>query len=158
MNLGFGKLFKLSKISWEMLEEYGSSSVEGDEHIPLVNSLTSLVEELCTVRHQRTVLSPRKLMLVMDHYIPNFNLTRQQDAEEAFSHLLSSLRDEISEYCVPMKSYLADLPALPNGRILITRSSEEENECQRWSRSFLKPFDGVLASILICQSCSFQVE
>ncbi|KAL0291392.1 UNVERIFIED_CONTAM: Ubiquitin carboxyl-terminal hydrolase 27 [Sesamum calycinum] len=62
----------------EMLEEYGSSSVEGDEHIPLVNSLTSLVEELCTVRHQRTVLSPRKLMLVMDHYIPNFNLTRQQ--------------------------------------------------------------------------------
>ncbi|KAL0342913.1 UNVERIFIED_CONTAM: Ubiquitin carboxyl-terminal hydrolase 27 [Sesamum angustifolium] len=125
-----------------MLEEYGSSSVEGDEHIPLVNSLTSLVEELCTVRHQRTVLSPRKLMLVMDHYIPNFNLTRQQDAEEAFSHLLSSLRDEISEYCVPMKSYLADLPALPNGRILITGSSEEENECQRWSRSFLKPFDG----------------
>ncbi|KAL0449223.1 UNVERIFIED_CONTAM: Ubiquitin carboxyl-terminal hydrolase 27 [Sesamum latifolium] len=140
-----------------MLEEYGSSSVEGDEHIPLVNSLTSLVEELCTVRHKRTVLSP-KLMLVMDHYIPNFNLTRQQDAEEAFSHLLSSLRDEISEYCVPMKSYLADLPALPNGRILITGNNEEENEWQRWSRSFLKPFDGVLGSILICQSCSFQIS
>ncbi|XP_011100068.1 ubiquitin carboxyl-terminal hydrolase 27 [Sesamum indicum] len=142
----------------EMLEEYGSSSVEGDELIPLVNALTSLVEELCTVRHKRTVLSPRKLMLVMDHYIPNFNLTRQQDAEEAFSHLLSSLRDEISEYCVPVKSYLADLPALPNGRILITGSNEEENEWQRWSRSFLKPFDGVLGSILICRSCSFQIS
>ncbi|KAK4417350.1 Ubiquitin carboxyl-terminal hydrolase 27 [Sesamum alatum] len=142
----------------EMLKEYGSSSVEGDENIPLVNSLTSLVEELCTVRHKRTVLSPRKLMLVMDHYIPNFNLTRQQDAEEAFSHLLSSLRDEISEFCVPTKSDLADLPALPNCRILITRRNEEENEWQRWSRSFLKPFDGVLGSILICQSCSFQIS
>ncbi|KAI3451051.1 hypothetical protein Pfo_007716 [Paulownia fortunei] len=147
------------KYLWEMVEEYGSLSVEeGDENIPLVNSLTSLMEELCTIRHKRTVLSPRKLMVVMDHYIPNFNLTRQQDAEEAFSHLLSSLREEISEHCVPNKSCLADLPVLPNGRILITKSSEEESEWKRWSRSFLKPFDGILGSILICQSCSFQIS
>ncbi|KAK6150547.1 hypothetical protein DH2020_015479 [Rehmannia glutinosa] len=142
----------------EMVEEYGPVSVEeGDESIPLVNSLTSLVEELCTIRHKRTVLSPRKLMVLMDHYVPNFNLTMQQDAEEAFSHLLSALREEISEHFVPNKSCLADLPALQNGRILITKNSEDESEWQRWSRSFLKPFDGILCSFLICQSCSFQM-
>ncbi|PIN26837.1 Ubiquitinyl hydrolase 1 [Handroanthus impetiginosus] len=142
-----------------ILQEYGSSSVEeADEKIPLVSSLTSLVEELCTIRHTRTVLSPRKFMLAMDHYIPNFNLTRQQDAEEAFSHLLSSLREEISEHCIHNKSCLADLPALPNYRILTTKISEEESELQRWKRIFLKPFDGILGSILICRSCSFQIS
>lgn len=148
----------------EVMEEYGSLSAEevdkmwGDENPPLASSLTSLVEELCTVRHQRTVLNPRELMAAMDHYIPNFNLARQQDAEEAFSHLLSSLREEISEHYVPNKSSLADLPALPNGRILTMKSCEEENDWQRWSRSFLKPFDGIIGSILVCQSCTFQVE
>lgn len=152
------------KYLWEMMEGFGSLPVEevdekwGDENLPFVSSLASLVEELCTIRHQRTVLSPRKLMAAMDHYIPNFNLSRQQDAEEAFSHLLSSLREEISEHCVPSKSSLADLPALPNGRILVMKSSEEENDWQRWSSSFLKPFDGIVGSILVCQSCSFQIS
>ncbi|KAL8473738.1 hypothetical protein ACS0TY_030546 [Phlomoides rotata] len=141
---------------WEMMEEYGSLSVEeGDENVPLVNALASLVEELCTIRHKRTVLSPRKLMLAMDHYIPNFNLAMQQDSEEAFSHLLSSLREEIS--CLTIKSCLAELPALRNGRIVGIKSSEEESEWQRWSRSFLKPFDGILGSVLFCKSCSFQI-
>lgn len=36
------------------------------------------IAELCTLRNQRTVLSPRKLMAAMDYYIPNFNLSRQQ--------------------------------------------------------------------------------
>ncbi|XP_057774953.1 ubiquitin carboxyl-terminal hydrolase 27 isoform X2 [Salvia miltiorrhiza] len=152
------------KYLWEMMEEYGSLSAEevddkcGDENLPLFSSLASLVEELCSVRHQRTVLNPRKLMAAMDHYIPNFNLSRQQDAEEAFSHLLSALREEISEHCVPTTSSLADLPALPNGRILTAKSSEGENDLQRWSRSFLKPFDGILGSVLLCQSCSFQIS
>lgn len=142
----------------EVIDEYGSLSDEGDEDIPLVTSLASLVEDLCTIHHKRIVLSPRKLMLAMGHYIPNFILTRQQDAEEAFSLLLSSLRDEISEHCIPIKSYLADLPALPNGRIIIRKRQDEESECERWNRSFLRPFDGILGSTLLCQSCSFQVE
>ncbi|KAH6791518.1 ubiquitin-specific protease 27 [Perilla frutescens var. hirtella] len=152
------------KYLWEMMEGFGSLSVIevdeklGDENLPLFSSLASLVEELCTVRHQRTVLSPRKVMAAIDHYIPNFNLSRQQDAEEALSHLLSSLREEISEHCVPSKCSLADLPALPNGRILLMKSSEEENDWQRWSNSFLKPFDGIVGSILVCQSCSFQIS
>jgi uncharacterized protein involved in cysteine biosynthesis len=33
---------------------------------------------LCEVGGGRVVLSPRKVMLAMAHYIPNFNLTTQQ--------------------------------------------------------------------------------
>ncbi|XP_042025553.1 ubiquitin carboxyl-terminal hydrolase 27 [Salvia splendens] len=152
------------KYLWEMMEEYGSLSVEevddncGGENLPLFSSLASLLEELCCVRHQKTVLNPRKLMASMDHYIPKFNLSRQQDAEEAFSHLLSSLREEIYEHFIPTTSSLADLPSLPNGRILTIKTSKDEIELQRWSRSFLKPFDGILGSILVCQSCSFQIS
>ncbi|KAL7104535.1 hypothetical protein ACP275_08G251400 [Erythranthe tilingii] len=143
----------------EMVKEYGSLSVEErDENIPLVNALTSLVEELSTVRDKNTTLSPRKLMVAMDRYIPNFNLTSQQDAEEAFSRLLSSLREEISECCVPQNSSLADLPVVSNSRIVTTKSNEKESELQKWNRSFLKPFDGILGSILVCQSCSFQIS
>ncbi|GFP83250.1 ubiquitin carboxyl-terminal hydrolase 27 [Phtheirospermum japonicum] len=142
----------------EMVEEYGSISIEdGDESIPLVNALTLLVEELSTLRHKRTVLDPQNLMVMMEHYIPNFNLTAQQDAEEAFSHLLSSLREEILQHFVPNKSCLPDLPILPNDMIINTRSCKEESEWQRWSRCFLKPFDGIICSILVCQSCSFQM-
>ncbi|XP_051140705.1 ubiquitin carboxyl-terminal hydrolase 27 isoform X2 [Andrographis paniculata] len=142
----------------EMVEEHGSFSYDGDEDMPLVTSLASLVEELRTVRHGQTVLSPRKVMLAMDHYIPNFNLTKQQDAEEAFSHLLCSLREEISEHCVPVKSYLAQLPVLPNGRYVIRTQTDEESRWQKWKLTFLKPFDGILGSILVCQSCSFQIS
>lgn len=34
--------------------------------------------ELCEVGGGRVVLSPRKLMMAMAHYIPDFNLTTQQ--------------------------------------------------------------------------------
>ncbi|KAL7144122.1 hypothetical protein ABFS83_08G237300 [Erythranthe nasuta] len=143
----------------EMVKEYGSlSDEERDENIPLINSLTSLVEELSTVRDKNTTLSPRKLMVAMDRYIPNFNLTSQQDAEEAFSRLLSCLREEISEYCVPQNGSLADLPDFSNSRIVTTKGNEKESELQKWNRSFLKPFDGILGSILVCQSCSFQIS
>ncbi|CAA0839199.1 Ubiquitin carboxyl-terminal hydrolase 27 [Striga hermonthica] len=142
----------------DMVEEYGLLSYEeGDESLPLFKSLTSLVEELCTVRHTTTVLSPRKLMVMMEYYIPNFSLTSQQDAEEAFSLLLSSLREEIAEHCAPNISCLADLPGLQNGRIL-SKSHEGETEWQKWDRCFLKPFDGIVCSNLVCQSCSFQIS
>ncbi|KZV35912.1 ubiquitin carboxyl-terminal hydrolase 27-like [Dorcoceras hygrometricum] len=149
---------RFQKYLGEILEEYELSSVEGgDQTMPLVNSLTSLVEELCTVRHRKTAISPRNVMIALDHYMPNFNLTRQQDAEEAFTYLLSLLREELSEHYVPNKRSLSDLPAFPYGRI-ITKSSEEETDTQRWRRIFLGPFDGILGSIIICRSCSFQIS
>ncbi|KAL3615888.1 hypothetical protein CASFOL_040182 [Castilleja foliolosa] len=147
------------KYIWEMVEEYGSVSVEDeDESIPLVNTLALLVEELSTLRDKRTILSPRHLMVMMEHYITNFNLTAQQDAEEAFSHLLSSLREEISQHFVSNKSCLPNLSTLQNGVIINTKSCNEESEWQRWSKCFLKPFDGIIRSILVCQSCSFQIS
>ncbi|GMP25496.1 hypothetical protein CsSME_00002335 [Camellia sinensis var. sinensis] len=88
------------------------------ESLPLTVALASLMEELCNVRHGRMVLSPWKLMLVMNHYISNFNLASQQDAEEAFFHILSSLREEVSNCYVPICSSLADVSAIRNCRIL----------------------------------------
>lgn len=147
-----------------------------------MRSLVCCSAELCIARDARAVLSPRRLMHAMTSHIPNFNLTSQQvffslqyannhrqyqcvnlhnsqvqDAEEALSHLLSSLRAELSESYVHDHSSLADAIALPNCRI-VTQRMQGESELERWRQSFLGPFDGILGSFLTCQSCSFQVE
>ncbi|XP_058179444.1 ubiquitin carboxyl-terminal hydrolase 27 isoform X3 [Rhododendron vialii] len=114
--------------------------------------------ELCNLQRERMALSPRKLMLVMNHYISNFNLANQQDAEEAFFHILSSLREEASSCYVPVYMSLANVTAIPNSRILAPKRMEEQSEHERWRQSFLGPFDGILGSILTCESCSFQIS
>ncbi|KAJ8544090.1 hypothetical protein K7X08_028601 [Anisodus acutangulus] len=146
-----------SKYLEQVVEEYEGSSVGGNGDLPVIAALASLVEELCIARHGRTVLSPRRLMHAMTSHIPNFNLTSQQDAEEALSHLLSSLRDELSESYVHDHSSLADVTMLPNCRI-VTQRMAGESEQERWKTSFLGPFDGILGSFLTCQSCSFQIS
>ncbi|CAA2961272.1 Ubiquitin carboxyl-terminal hydrolase 27 [Olea europaea subsp. europaea] len=57
------------------------------------------------------------------------------DAEEAFSHLLSSLREE--------------LPVVINNG---------QGEWQRWLHSFLGPFDGIVDNILICKAISLDFQ
>lgn len=81
-----------------------------------------------------------------------------QDAAEAFLHLLSCLRQEFSECYVPNYSSLAYISAFPNRRILTPSNREDTSEQKRWQRHFLGPFDGILGSLLTCQSCSFQVR
>lgn len=147
----FGKFLE------QVVDEYEGSSMEGSRDLPVVAALASLVEELCTVRHGRTVLSPRRLMHAMTSHIPGFNLTSQQDAEEALSHLLSSLRAELSESFVHDHSSLADVITLPNSRI-VTQRMKGESEQERWRQSFVGPFDGILGSFLNCQTCSFQIS
>ncbi|XP_009612777.1 ubiquitin carboxyl-terminal hydrolase 27 isoform X1 [Nicotiana tomentosiformis] len=146
-----------SKFLEQVVEECEGSSMEGSVDLPVIATLASLVQELCIARHGRAVLSPRRLMHAMTSYIPNFNLTSQQDAEEALSHLLSSLRAELSESYVHDHSSLADVATLPNCRIVMQRM-EGESEQERWQQSFLGPFDGILGSFLTCQSCSFQIS
>ncbi|CAK9187833.1 unnamed protein product [Ilex paraguariensis] len=114
--------------------------------------------ELCTARHGREVSSPQKVMFAMTHYNPNFNLTNQQDAEEAFFHILSSLREELAECYATNHGSLAEVAAFPNCRILTPTRSVHQGEQQRWQRAFIGPFDGILGSILTCQSCSFQIS
>ncbi|KAF8377200.1 hypothetical protein HHK36_030573 [Tetracentron sinense] len=114
--------------------------------------------ELCILRDGRMVLSPRKVMVAMDAYIPSFSLTSQQDAAEAFLHLLSSLKEEFSECYVPSYSSLADISAFSIRSISIPNRRESPNERERWQHLFLGPFDGILGSILTCKSCSFQLS
>ncbi|XP_075081087.1 ubiquitin carboxyl-terminal hydrolase 27 isoform X2 [Nicotiana tabacum] len=146
-----------NKFLEHVVEEYEGSSMEGSGDLPVIAALASLIEELCIARHGRAVLSPRRLMHTMSSYIPNFNLTSQQDAEEALSRLLSSLRAELSESYVHDHSSLADVTTLPNCRIVRQRM-EGESEQERWQQSFLGPFNGILGSFLTCQSCSFQIS
>ncbi|KAK9991201.1 hypothetical protein SO802_026186 [Lithocarpus litseifolius] len=124
--------------------------------LPLTAALAALLEELCEVGGGRVVLSPRRLMLAMSHHIPNFNLTAQQDAAEAFLHLLSSLREEFSDCFLPNQCSLVDVFA-SSCRILIPKR-EDRSEQERWRKHFLGPFDGILGSILTCQSCSSQIS
>ncbi|XP_014511633.1 ubiquitin carboxyl-terminal hydrolase 27 isoform X2 [Vigna radiata var. radiata] len=49
-----------------------------DENMPLSLSLATLLEELSSVSGEKVTLSPRKTMLAMSNYIPNFSLTSQQ--------------------------------------------------------------------------------
>ncbi|KAK7247518.1 hypothetical protein RIF29_42401 [Crotalaria pallida] len=79
------------------------------QSMPLVVSLASLLEELSSVSAEKVGLSPRRIMLAMSHYIPNFNLTSQQDAAEAFLHLICSLREEFGGCYAPKMSSLADI-------------------------------------------------
>ena len=42
-------------------------------------------------------------------------------------------------------------------RILTPSNRGDTSEQKRWQRHFLGPFDGILGSLLTCQSCSFQI-
>uniref|UniRef100_A0A6N2LKN6 Ubiquitin carboxyl-terminal hydrolase n=1 Tax=Salix viminalis TaxID=40686 RepID=A0A6N2LKN6_SALVM len=142
-----------------VIEEWESfASEEWIESLQLTVALSDLLEELCVISRERIVLSPRKVMLAMAHYIQNFNLMSQQDAEEAFLHLLSSLRDEFSDSYLPKHHSLADAFASPNCRILTPNRIEIQSDQERWQQHFLGPFDGILSSILTCQSCSTEIS
>ncbi|KAH7851989.1 hypothetical protein Vadar_019173 [Vaccinium darrowii] len=131
---------------------------EWADSLPLTVALASLMKELCNLQHERMVFSPRKLMLVMNQYKSHFNLANQQDAEEAFFHMLSSLREEVSSCYSPIYMSLADVTAIPNGRILTPKKMVDQSEQERWRQNFLGPFDGILGSNLTCESCSFQIS
>ncbi|KAI5384294.1 hypothetical protein KIW84_071344 [Lathyrus oleraceus] len=128
-----------------------------DENLSLVFSLASLLQELSSVSTESVVLSPTNLMRAMSCYIPDFDLTSQQDAAEAFLHLLCSLREESGGCYTPKISSLADIFA-SNNRILTPIQTDWQSEPERWHRLFLGPFDGVLCSSLTCQSCSSQIS
>ncbi|KAM1161050.1 hypothetical protein ACFX2I_000189 [Malus domestica] len=141
-----------------VLEEYEFSAVQDRvDAFPLTIALAALLEDLSVVGGGRVVLSPRKLMLAMEAYIQNFDLTSQQDAAEAFLHLLSSLREEFSDCYLPNQCSLAELFA-SNCRIITPKRMENQSEQARWQQQYLGPFDGILSSILTCRSCSTQIS
>ncbi|XP_004148458.1 ubiquitin carboxyl-terminal hydrolase 27 [Cucumis sativus] len=140
----------------KFVEEFELHEGMRSEALPLTVSLAALLEELGEISLERVVLSPRKVMLAMAYYTPNFSLTSQQDAAEAFLHLLSSLKEEISDFNYPAQCSLTDVMG-SNGRI-ITSCNESPTELERWQGHFLVPFDGILGSILTCQSCSSQIS
>ncbi|TKY60382.1 Ubiquitin carboxyl-terminal hydrolase 27 [Spatholobus suberectus] len=140
---------------YSVIGECGNEDL--DENMPLTLSLATLIEELSLVTAERVTLSPQKTMLAMSNYIPNFNLTSQQDAAEAFLHLLCSLREEFGGCYAPKRSSLADIFA-SNNRILTPIQRDWQSEQERWQQLFLGPFDGILGSSLTCQSCSSQIS
>lgn len=42
-------------------------------------------------------------------------------------------------------------------RIITPKRMESQSEQEKWQQRFFGPFDGILGSILTCQSCSSQV-
>lgn len=143
----------------QRVEEHEALSIEEqEESMPLAVSLDSLLEDLCTPRYETEVLSPRKVMMAINYYNNNFNLSNQQDAEEAFLHILSSLREELADLYVFNHGSLADAICLVNHRILGLERRVTQTELQRWKQYTLGPFDGILRSILTCHSCSNQIS
>ncbi|KAL8133100.1 ubiquitin carboxyl-terminal hydrolase 27 [Apium graveolens] len=141
------------------VEEHEGCSVEElEEGMPLAVALDSLLEDLCTPQYETEVLSPRKVMMAINYYNHNFNLTKQQDAEEAFLHILSSLREELADLYVFNYGSLADAVCLVNNRVLGLERRATQIELQRWKEYSLGPFDGILSSILTCHSCSNQIS
>ncbi|XP_066347209.1 ubiquitin carboxyl-terminal hydrolase 27-like isoform X2 [Miscanthus floridulus] len=120
--------------------------------MPLLLALSSLLEDLSIVRDERTVLNPHGVMHALSFYVSHFNLTRQQDASEAFLHLLISLRDEFSHCYVPHRSSLADI-TLSHSKVYKQREGNLP-ECKRWKQNLFGPFDGTIGSILSCRNCS----
>ncbi|XP_004288085.1 PREDICTED: ubiquitin carboxyl-terminal hydrolase 27 isoform X1 [Fragaria vesca subsp. vesca] len=142
----------------KILEESEVLAVEdSSDCVPLTISLAALFEELCAVGGGRVVLSPRQVMFAMAHYIENFDLTSEQDAAEAFLHLLSSLREEFSDFYCPNQGSIVEVLA-SNGRIITPKRVESQSEQERWKQHFFGPFDGILGSILTCRSCSSEIS
>ncbi|VVB09711.1 unnamed protein product [Arabis nemorensis] len=133
---------------------------ETDEQFPLTCALSSLLEELSTVGRRRSVSSPRKVMLELTHYVKNFNLTSQQDAAEALLHLNSSLQEEIVLcYRPSQSSNLSDIVFSRNLRMLApSEGLHGLMELKRWHKHLRGPFDGILGSTLMCQTCSSQIS
>ncbi|XWS10792.1 hypothetical protein CRYUN_Cryun38cG0028000 [Craigia yunnanensis] len=143
----------------KILEKCELSPVDGEgESLPLTITLSGLLEELGTVGERKVALSPHKVMRALTLYNQNFDLTSQQDAAEAFLHLLSSLREEFSDIYLPGQSTLADVFSSQTSRILTPQRKEDQSEQERWQQHFLGPFDGIIGSLLTCQSCSSQIS
>ncbi|KAL0917632.1 hypothetical protein M5K25_012708 [Dendrobium thyrsiflorum] len=124
------------------------------ETLPLVVSLTSLLEELCVVYNENTVVNPRNVMLAMGQYVQDFNLMRQQDAAEAFILLLSSLEKEIIEHFIHLQhgGSLADITALSSR--IYNQEKGTPHEFEKWKKLSIGPFDAVIGSYLRCHTCS----
>ncbi|KAG8064488.1 hypothetical protein GUJ93_ZPchr0004g38914 [Zizania palustris] len=125
---------------------------EKSERMPLIFALNSLINDLNIVRNERTALNPEKVMHALSFYVSHFNLARQQDASEAFLHLLTSLRDEFSHCYVPHRSSLAEITLFPS-KVYKEREGNQ-SECKRWKQKLFGPFDGTVGSILSCRNCS----
>ncbi|KAL8152143.1 hypothetical protein V2J09_021951 [Rumex salicifolius] len=137
-----------------------SFTEEQIERLPLSAALIALFGDLCVPQNRRAVLNPRSVMSAMYLYMPQFQLISQQDAAEAFLHLLSCVREEFSESYIPNHGSLADLGniATASGRIVTQKRIQDASELKKWKQRFIGPFDGILSSFLICQSCSSEVE
>ncbi|XP_022749344.1 ubiquitin carboxyl-terminal hydrolase 27 isoform X2 [Durio zibethinus] len=143
----------------KILDKCESPTDEGQgESLPLTITLSALLEELSMAGESRVALSPNKVMRALALYIQNFDLTSQQDAAEAFLHLLSSLREEFSDIYLPSQSTLADVFTSQSSRILTPQRKVDQSEQERWQQHYLGPFDGIIGSILTCQSCSSQIS
>ncbi|KAH9605740.1 hypothetical protein KSS87_003496 [Heliosperma pusillum] len=139
------------------LKEFHVLSNEGQvEDLPLMMSLATLLEGLGALHDRSSSLNPRKVMSAMQDYIPQFQLTNQQDSAEALLHLLSCLRDELSDSFMPNCGSLADVDA-PTSRIFDIERIHNVNEIRRWRQQYLGPFDGVLSSFLTCHTCSSEI-
>lgn len=71
---------------------------------------------------------------------------------------MSSLREEFLESYSPNESSLVDAFEAASCRILSLKRREVQSEQKRWRKHFFGPFDGILGSILSCQSCLSQVH
>ncbi|KAJ6825710.1 ubiquitin carboxyl-terminal hydrolase 27 isoform X2 [Iris pallida] len=133
-----------------VIASYDIEIEENAENLLLTVALSSLLEELRIIRDEKTVHNPREVMVAMDLYLSSFNLTSQQDAAEAFIHLMSSLEKEISHCYVQYHCSLGDITTL--SRIYMPRIAL--NVYESWKQQVLGPFNGTLGSSLICTSCS----
>ncbi|XP_020095297.1 ubiquitin carboxyl-terminal hydrolase 27-like isoform X6 [Ananas comosus] len=95
-------------------------------------------------------------MRALSLYTNNFNLTRQQDASEAFLHLLSSLKNESSHNYVLHSSSLANI-TFSSSRIY-NRKAGDQHEFERWRQILFGPFEGTIGSILTYRSCSSLID
>ncbi|CAN8328729.1 unnamed protein product [Cochlearia groenlandica] len=161
-------------------ETVSGGQEEDHQHFPLTFALSTLLQglclllvqtwfmfmnfqsfcywlDLCIVGSRPSVCSPRNVMLALSHYVRDFNLTSQQDAAEALLHLLSSLQEEIVLCYRPSKiTTLSDIIFSRNLRMLAP--IEGFQELKRWHQHLRGPFDGILASTLMCRICSSQIS
>ncbi|OAY72251.1 Ubiquitin carboxyl-terminal hydrolase 27, partial [Ananas comosus] len=95
-------------------------------------------------------------MRALSLYNQQLQLTRQQDASEAFLHLLSSQKNESSHNYVLHCSSLANITS--SSSRIYNRKAGDQHELERWRQILFGPFEGTIGSISNLQKLFISVD
>lgn len=115
--------------------------------MPLAAAVADLLRELAQGQIARRILSPRKVMLALNLYSRQFDLSMQQDAAEALAYLAAGLQEERDKYLNLHRPVSQSFGSVLDMNLA---TPQLDQSLLHW------PLEGTLGSLMTCQRCDFQ--